>query len=104
MSVHTAHLRDLMRDLMEQSLIAWHVSGDVRASDDGAILLSCKGREIHIAPAPPDGPFRWMVRIGDRSRGAISVVGVLRQVRAVLDPGYATNRPLIATFPLVPPS
>jgi hypothetical protein len=99
----TSALVDHMRELMEQSLVAWRLTGSVRVSDDGTILLSCDTHEIRIERAAPDLPFRWMVTVGNRRRGAISVVGVLRQVRAALDPGYATMRPLIATFPLVPP-
>jgi hypothetical protein len=44
-----------------------------------------------------------MVIVGDRRRGAISLVAVLRQVRTALDPGYATMRVRVAAFPLVPP-
>jgi hypothetical protein len=44
-----------------------------------------------------------MVFIGDRKRGAISLLAVLRQVRAVLDPGYATMRVRVTAFPLVLP-
>ena len=44
-----------------------------------------------------------MVIIGDRRRGAISLVAVLRQVRATLDPGYAVMRVRITAFSLVPP-
>jgi len=88
---------------MTQSLIAWRLAGSVRRTDDGAILISCETTEIRIRPAPPDTPFRWMVIVGDRRRGAISLVAVLRQVRTALDPGYATMRVRVAAFPLVPP-
>jgi hypothetical protein len=94
---------DNMCELMTQSLIAWRLTGSVRRTGDGAILISCNTKEIRIQPAPPDTPFRWMVIIGDRRRGAISLVAVLRQVRATLDPGYATMRARIAAFSLVPP-
>jgi len=94
---------DLLGELMTQSLVAWRLSGGVRRSGDGAILVTCNKHEICIEPAPPDSPFRWSVIDGDRRRGAISLVAVLRQVRATLDPGYAAMRVRIATFPLVPP-
>ena len=94
---------DHMRELMTQSLVAWRLTGSVRRTSDGAILVSCDKHEIRIQPAPPDSPFRWMVIIGDRRRGAISLVAVLRQVRATLDPGYATMRAHVTAFPLVPP-
>jgi hypothetical protein len=43
-----------------------------------------------------------MVTVNGRKRGAISLVAVLRQVRAALDPGYANYRVRIAAFPAVP--
>jgi hypothetical protein len=43
-----------------------------------------------------------MVTIDGRKRGTISLVGVLRQVRDALDPGYAANRVRVALTPLVP--
>ena len=46
--------------------------------------------------------FRWMVAIDGRKRAAISIVGVLRQVRDTLDPGYAANRVRVTLTPLVP--
>jgi len=94
---------DHIRELMAQSLVAWRLIGDVRRTSDGAILVSCNTYEICIRPAPPDLPFRWMVIVGDRRREAVSLVAVLRQVRAMLDPGYATMRVRVAAFPLVPP-
>jgi hypothetical protein len=94
---------DKLCELITQSLIAWRLTGSARRTRDGAILVSCGKDEIRIQPAPPDTPFRWMVIIGDRRRGAISLVAVLRQVRGTLDPGYATMRVRIAAFSLVPP-
>jgi hypothetical protein len=87
---------------MKQCLVAWRLTGSVRGSSNGAILMSCDEHEISIEPAPPGLPFRWMVTIDNRRRGAISLVAVLRQVRAALDPGYATMRVRVAAFPLVP--
>lgn len=43
-----------------------------------------------------------MVIAGGRRRGAISLLAVLRQVRAALDPGYAAQRVRVTAFPLVP--
>jgi hypothetical protein len=94
---------DHVRELMKQSLVAWRLTGSVRGTTDGAILMSCDEHEIRIERAQPDSPFRWMVTIDKRRRGAISLVAVLRQVRAALDPGYATMRVRVAAFPLVPP-
>jgi hypothetical protein len=88
--------------LMTQSLVAWRLIGTVHGTSDGAILVSCQNHNIRIEPAPPDLPFRWIVIVDNRRRAAISLVAVLRQVRAALDPGYATKRVRIAPFPLVP--
>ena len=91
-----------LRELMAQSLAAWRLTGSVRGTNDGAILVACEQRHIRIEPAPSDVPFRWIVIVDSRSRPAISVVAVLRMVRAALDPGYAAMRARIAPFPLVP--
>jgi len=98
MSAASEHLYELMT----QSLLAWRLIGAVHATSDGAILVSCQTHNIRIEPAPPDLSFRWIVIVDDRRRAAISLVAVLRQVRAALDPGYATMRARIAPFPLVP--
>jgi hypothetical protein len=93
---------DHLYELMTQSLVAWRLIGTVHGTSDGAILVSCKEHNIRIEPAPPGLPFRWIVIVDNRRRAAISLVAVLRQVRAALDPGYATMRARIAPFPLVP--
>jgi hypothetical protein len=98
MSAISGHLHALM----SQSLIAWGLIGSVHSTSDGAILVSCRERNIRIEPTPPDSPFRWIVIVDGRRRVATSLVAVLRQVRAALDPGYATMRARIAPFPLVP--
>ena len=98
MSAASEHLYELMT----QSLVAWRLIGTAHGTSDGAILVSCQTHNIRIEPAPPDLPFRWIVIVDDRRRAAISLVAVLRQVRAALDPGYATMRARIAPFPLVP--
>ena len=46
--------------------------------------------------------FRWTVTIDGRKRGAISLIGVLRQVREAIDPGYAASRVRVTVAPLVP--
>jgi hypothetical protein len=93
---------ELACELLTQSLAAWRVAGRAVRAGDGAIVI-CEGlKEIRIDRAAPDLMFRWMVTVGERKRGAISLVAVLRQVREALDPGYATNRVRIAISPLVP--
>ena len=93
---------DLACELLEQSLAAWRLAGAVQRSDDGAIVIGEALKDIRIEPAPADLMFRWMVTIGGRKRRAISLVGVLRQVREALDPAYAPNRVRVALAPLVP--
>jgi hypothetical protein len=98
MSAISEHLHELMA----QSLAAWRLTGSVRRTSDGAILVTCEPHNIRIEPASSDLPFRWIVIVDNRSRPAISVVAVLRMARAALDPGYAAMRARIAPFPLVP--
>jgi hypothetical protein len=98
----SAASKDVVAELLGQSLIAWRLAGDVRRVGDGSILVACAAKEICVAPAPPDVPFRWMVTVDGRKRPAISLVAVLRQVRAALDPGYARNNVRVAVTPLVP--
>jgi hypothetical protein len=92
----------LLRELLTQSLLAWHACGEVRDAGAGAILVSSERGEILVKPAPAGLPFRWLVAIDGRERPAISAVAVLRQVREALGPGYATRRVRVAAFPLVP--
>jgi hypothetical protein len=93
---------DLVCELLAQSLVAWRAAGSVCRSSDCAIVISGNVNEIRIDRSPSDLPFRWMVTVDGRKRGAISLVAVLRQVRQALDPGFATNRVRVAVSPLVP--
>jgi len=93
---------DMVCELLAQSLVAWRVAGCVRRSSDGAIVICGNVKDIRIDPSPSDLPFRWMVTVAGRKRGAISLVAVLRQVRDALDPGFATSRVRVAVSPLVP--
>jgi hypothetical protein len=96
--------QDHVVDLLAQSLIAWRVAGSVQCTGGGAILVRAAAREVRVEPAPKNLPFRWMVGVDGRKRGAISLLAVLRQVRAAIDPGYTqNNRVRIAVSPLVPP-
>jgi hypothetical protein len=90
-----------VRELLAQSLLAWGLTGSVR-NEGSAILLSCNATEIRIEPAPAGVPFRWMVTVSGRRRGAISLVAVLRQVRGALDPGYAMTPVRIAALAAMP--
>jgi hypothetical protein len=95
-------LKDTACELLVQSLIAWRLIGSVRRTSDGSILVACNAKEICVAPASPDGPFRWTVTVDGRKRAAISLVAVLRQVREALDPGYSRNKVRVAVTSLVP--
>jgi hypothetical protein len=96
--------KDHVVELLAQSLIAWRVAGSVQRTGGGAILLRAAAREVRVEPTPSNLPFRWMVSVDGRKRGAISLLAVLRQVRAAIDPGYAqNNRVRIAVSPPVPP-
>jgi len=93
---------ELVHELLVQSLAAWRVAGSVARASDGALEIGGNRKDIRIVRAPPHLMFRWMVTIDGRTRGAISLVAVLRQVREAIDPGYAANRLRIAVAPLVP--
>ena len=98
----TAAAEETLHELLTQSLIAWRVTGCVNRTGDGAMMVCANAADIRIEPASADLPFRWVVSIDGRRRPAVSLVAVLRQLRAALDPGYATNRLRIAVSPLVP--
>ncbi len=90
-----------MRELLAQSLLAWQLPGTVRAETEGVIVLCCNSANIRVEAAADGLPFRWMVTINGRKRGAVSLIAVLRQVRTALDPGYAINRVRMAPLPVV---
>jgi hypothetical protein len=92
---------DLAHELLAQSLVAWRVAGSVARASDGALLIGGNGKDIRIERTP-HSMFRWTVTVDGRTRGAISLLAVLRQVREALDPGYAANRARIAVARLVP--
>ena len=93
---------DSVHGLVLQSLRAWHVSGDVAREADGALLVTAGEKRLRISRAPADLPFRWMVAEGERTRGVLSIAGLLRTLRATVDPGYRPVRLRIAPLPLVP--
>jgi hypothetical protein len=97
------NLESAVEALLAQSLAAWRVSGAVEREADGALVVTFAGRELRIRGAPADLPFRWLVAEAGRERGAASVSGLLRHVRAAVDPGYRPVRLRIAPLPLLPP-
>jgi hypothetical protein len=94
---------EYIRRLLAGSLEAWHVAGDIRLDGEGALLLTAGGRQLRVARGNSDLPFRWMVRDGERTRGATGIAGLLRMVRAAIDPGHRPVRLRIAPLPLLPP-
>jgi len=99
----TAVVPEYVREVLAQSLAAWRVSGEVRHEADGALLLVAGDKQLRISRAPADLPFRWMVAEGERTRGVISIAGLLRTIRAAVDPGYRPIRLRLAPQPLLPP-
>ncbi len=99
----TTPLDGAVAELLAQSLGAWRVSGDVSREADGALFVTVCEKRLRITRAPADLPFRWMVADGERTRGATSVPGLLRNVRAGIDPGYRPVRLRIAPLPPTTP-
>ena len=81
-----------MRRLLEHSLVAWRVIGRVDVLDAATITIDCFGRIVTVAAVDIASPFRWMVTCDGRTRPAVSVLAVLRQVRAYLDRQHAPGR------------
>jgi hypothetical protein len=91
----------LVHEFITESLAAWHVAGTVEQTSDCAIVIGAK-QEIRIEPAQAGSMFRWTITIDGRTRPAISLLAVLRQVRGALDPGYAASRVRVALSPVLP--
>jgi hypothetical protein len=92
---------ELVWGLLTESLAAWRVAGSIERTGNGAIAIGGE-KKIMIEPAPRDSTFRWMVTIDGRTRPALSILAVLRQVRVALDPDFAANKICVAIAPLVP--
>jgi hypothetical protein len=99
----SARIPDHICELLARSLEAWHVTGMVHREADGTLLLAAGDRQLRVSRAAADLPFRWMVSEGERTRGVTSIAGLLRGVRAAVDPGYRPVRLRIAPLPLLPP-
>jgi hypothetical protein len=91
----------LVHALMSESLAAWGVAGRAELDSDCAVIIAGK-KQIGIERAPADSMFRWVVTIDGRTRPALSLLAVLRQVREALDPSYSGSRLRVAIGPLVP--
>lgn len=64
--------------------------------------IRIEGGDIHITRAPPELPFRWLVRMATgRERPASSVTGLLRVLRSTLDPSWRPGRARVVAVPPV---
>jgi hypothetical protein len=98
----TSELDEAVCVLLEHSLRAWRVCGKISREADGAVLITAADKRVRVARAPAGLPFRWAVTNAQRTRGATSVTGVLRHVRAALDSDYRSLRLRIAPLPPSP--
>jgi len=86
--------------LLEESLRAWRIEGEVRREAD-AITIEAAGKRLRVTVAPPDLPFRWMLDAGTRQRGVTGIPGLLRAVRTALQPDYPASRLQLAARPVL---
>jgi len=89
-------------DLLQQSLRAWGLPGEVARSADGGLEVRAATAQLCIRRAPAGLPFRWLVEVGERRRPVSGVPGLLRTVRASLDPSFRPIAARIAALPLAP--
>jgi len=96
---------ELARELLAASLAAWRLAGEATCTDDGAIVIdrTATGTRVRIESTPDDPTFRWMVTLDGRRRPAVSLLAVLRYVRAALDPDYAATRVRVSVASLLVP-
>ena len=99
----TAEMPEMLATLLRESLAAWGVAGTVSRTGDSSLQLRAGQLRLAIVRAPGgDLPFRWMVVSNDRRRGASGIAGLLRTVRAAVDPNYRPVRVRIAALPPAP--
>ena len=94
---------DALEALLRESLAVWHKPGEVRQAADRTISVRTALATLTIRRAPPGLPFRWIVEMMGRERGAASISGVLRLVRKALDAEYVPYPARIAPLPEVTP-
>ena len=95
----------LVGELVSASLAAWHLAGEAACTGDGAIVIAQAGNaRVRIEPKLDDSIFRWLVTVDGRTRPAVSLPAVLRQVRAALDPDFAATRVRVGVTSLLVPS
>lgn len=90
--------------LIRTSLALWRIGATVASADDGVVLITLDdGSRLVVGRAPATIPFRWLVTTSaGRERPASSVTGLLRVLRATLDPAWRSGRARIV--PLTPPA
>jgi hypothetical protein len=88
--------------LLRESLPAWGLAGVVCRSADGGLEVRAATVHLRITRAPAGLPFRWLVGLGGRERAVSGVPGLLRTVRASIDPSYRPIAVRIAALPLAP--
>jgi hypothetical protein len=89
--------------LLTSSLTLWKRRGTVRHEKSGTIIVEADGHVARIARAAPGIPFRWSSTIDGRERVAGSINGLLRMLRASLDPNFRPSRVRIAPIEIMPP-
>ena len=89
--------------LLEESLRAWEIAGEVKRDEAGGIVVAAQGERLVVTQAPDGVPFRWVVKVGGRTRTVMSVTGVLGIMRQAVDPSYQPLRVRIAPAPVLPP-
>jgi hypothetical protein len=94
---------ELLETLLVESLRAWRIEGTVRRSPEGPLLVEAGHVSLRVERCDPAAPFRWMVASGERRRPAASVAGVLRALRAAVDPSHRPLRPRFAPRPIIAP-
>ena len=96
---------ELVAELVRASLAAWRLAGDATCTGDGAVVIDRTGNDkrLTIEPKPHDSMFRWVVTVDGRERPAMSLLAVLRHVRAALDPDYAATRVRVSVAALLVP-
>jgi hypothetical protein len=84
----TPSAADAAHALLVESLRAWHVAGDVARLRDGTLVLNAGEVRVGIKRSQDGAPFRWTVSTQQRTRGVMSIAGLLRAVRAAVDPEH----------------
>jgi len=99
--LNQAAIADRLLPLIEASLRAWRISGEVVRASDGAVLIQAGTTRLRVTAPPPGLPFRYLVIIGERERGVTSIAGLLRALHGALDPQHGASRLRFAARPVL---